>query len=136
MEAINLWNPAAKSKNLGLTTGGRIGNLTHYHVLAVLAVGGLAKDVVLKTVVDLGSWRLDGQRWGEAERGRVRGDGGVGAERRRDGWRALAHERRAGQQRGRRGRVGDEIRRQAGVAVGSLEEVLHALTAHDGLERH
>lgn len=35
--------------------------LTHYHVLAVLAVGGFAEDVVLETVVDLRSERLGGQ---------------------------------------------------------------------------
>lgn len=114
----------------------RTEHLTHYHVLAVLAVGGLAKHVVLETVGDLRSGRLGGQRRGQAERGGVRGDGRVGAEGRRRRRRALAHERGAGQQRRRRRRrVGDEIRRQASVTVGPLEEVLHALAAHDGLER-
>lgn len=37
------------------------GGLTHYHVLAVLAVGGLAKDMVLETVGDLRLERLYGQ---------------------------------------------------------------------------
>lgn len=35
--------------------------VSHYHVLAVLAVVGLAKDMVLERVVDLRSGRLDGQ---------------------------------------------------------------------------
>lgn len=111
------------------------GLLTHDHVLAVLAVGGLSKDVVLEAVVDLGSGWLGGQRRGKAERRGVGGDGQVGAEGRRNGGRALAHERGAGWQRGRRRRrVGDEVWGQASVAEGALEEVLHALTAHHGLE--
>lgn len=56
-------------------------DLTHYHVLAVLTVGGFAEDVVLETVGDLRPLRFGGQRWGKAERGGVGGDGGVGAER-------------------------------------------------------
>lgn len=42
-------------------SGEWIEHLTHYHVLAVLAVGGLAKDMVLETVVNLRLGRLDGQ---------------------------------------------------------------------------
>lgn len=104
-------------------------------MLAVLAVGGLAKDVVLKTVVDLRPGGLGGQRRGQAEGRGVGGDGRVGAEGWRDGRRAFTHEGGAGQQgRGGRRRVGDEVRGQTSVAVGPLEEVLHALTAHHGLE--
>lgn len=110
-------------------------HLTHDHVLAVLAVGGLAKDVVLEAVGDLRPGGLGGQRRRQAEGGGVGGDGRVGADGRREGRRAVADGRRAGQQRRRGGRrVGDEVRRQAGVAVGPLEEVLHALAAHEGLE--
>lgn len=42
-------------------------HLTHYHVLAVLTVGGLPKDMVLEAVCNLRSGRLGGQRWGKAE---------------------------------------------------------------------
>lgn len=38
-----------------------IRHLTYYHVLAMLAVGGLSKDVVLETVGNLGSGRLGGE---------------------------------------------------------------------------
>lgn len=70
-----------------------------------------------------------------AEGGGVGGDGGVGAKGRGNGRRAVADERRAGSQRGgRRRRISDEVRGQAGITVGPLEEVLHALTAHQGLE--
>lgn len=48
--------------------------LTNNHVLAVLAVGRLAKDVILKAVVDLGA----GRRQAEGGGGRVGGDGWVG----------------------------------------------------------
>lgn len=36
-------------------------HLTHYHMLAVLAIGGFAKDMVLETVVNLRSERFGGQ---------------------------------------------------------------------------
>ncbi len=134
-EILFFRNPLKTEAKKGRESQEEIEHLTHYHVLAVLAVGGLAKDVVLETVRNLRPGRLGGQWWGKAERGRVGGNGGVGADRRWNGWRAVVDERRARQQRRRWRRwVSYEIWGQASVAVGPLEEVLHAFAAHHGLE--
>lgn len=75
------------------TSRGWMQHLTYDHVLAVLAVGGLSKNMVLEAVGDLRLGGFGGQGWGQTEGGGMGGDGEVGAERWRDGWRAVADER-------------------------------------------
>ena len=122
------------------------GSPTLDHLLASLAAGGLAEDVVLEAVrldgpqQDLGGARRGGEgrrRAGVGGAGRQRGVGaGRGGERRRPliGQRALRERRR--RRRGQRGRrIGrDDGRESEVVVVASLEEVVHALAAHHGFE--
>lgn len=49
------------SSHLARFTPQGLFGVSHYHVLAVLAVGGFTKDMVLETVVNLRSGGLGGQ---------------------------------------------------------------------------
>ena len=138
-------NPLQASSLQGLTACVTV-SPTLDHLLASRAAGGLAEDVVLEAVCldgpeqDLGGRRRGGEgrrRAGVGGAGRQRGVGaGGGRERRRPlvGQRALGERRRRGQ-RGRR--VGRDDGRESEVVVvvaASLEEVVHTLATHHGLE--